>query len=245
MEDAKTIIILHGWGLNADKYSTLIKILALKYKVLAPDLPGFGKNLTDKELYLMDYTTFLKDFIQEKKLKNIILLGHSFGGRVIAKFLSIYNAEEYGIKAVIFTGTPLTKRKMSLRKIMGALMAKMGKNVLSILPKSISTGSQDFFRKIVYTVIGEWDYYKADKMSKTFTHIISEDLQIYLDKINVPTLIVWGENDTITPKDIGVKIQKLIANSKLIIVLNQTHKLPYANPEIFSQKIIPFIDKLN
>ncbi|MDO8621388.1 MAG: alpha/beta hydrolase [Candidatus Levybacteria bacterium] len=245
MEDEKTIIILHGWGLNADKYNGLAKILALKYKVFTPDLPGFGKNLTDKELYLMDYVNFLKDFIKDKKLKNIILLGHSFGGRIIAKFLSICNAKEYGIKGVILTGTPLTQRKLSLRKIIGALMAKMGKNVLGILPKSMSQGSQDFFRKIVYTIIGEWDYYKANKMRKTFTHIVSENLETYLDKIKVPTLIVWGENDTITPISIGIKIQKLIANSKLIIIGNETHKLPYANPQIFSQKIIPFIDKLN
>lgn len=245
MEDKKTIIILHGWGLNGNKYNGLAKILSLKYKVLAPDLPGFGKNLTDKELYLMDYANFLKDFIKDKKLKNIVLLGHSFGGRVITKFLSIYNAEEYGIKAVILTGTPLTKGKLSLRKLMGKLMAKAGKGILSILPKSTSEGSQDFFKKIVYTIIGEWDYYKASKMRKTFTHIVSENLQTYLDKINVPTLIVWGENDTITPLGIGIKIQKLIANSKLIIIPNETHKLPYNNPQIFSQKVVPFIDKLN
>ena len=245
MEDKKTIIILHGWGLNGEKYNGLAQILALKYKVFAPDLPGFGKNLTDKELYLMDYANFLKDFIKDKKLKNIVLLGHSFGGRVITKFLSIYNAKEYGIKAVILTGTPLTKRKMSLRKLIGRLMAKMGKGVLSMLPKSTSEDSQDFLRKIVYTIIGEWDYYKANKMRKTFTHIISENLQTYLDKINVPTLIVWGKNDTITPLSIGIKIQKLIADSQLIIIKNETHKLPYANPQIFSQKIIPFVDKLN
>lgn len=245
MEDKKTIIILHGWGLNGGKYNGLVKILALKYKVFTPDLPGFGKNLTDKGLYLLDYANFLKDFINDKKLKNIVLLGHSFGGRVITKFLSVYDAKEYGIKAIILTGTPLTRQKTSLRKIVGVLMAKIGKSAFTILPKSISQSSQDFFRKIVYTIIGEWDYYKADKMSKTFTHIVFEKLETYLDKIKIPTLIVWGENDTITPSDIAVKIQKLISNSKLIIVENETHKLPYGNPEIFSQTIAPFIDNLN
>ena len=76
----ETLVLLHGNGANASLYRPLIEALALHYRVLAPDLPGYGRSLARYPLTLESYLQELETFISHHSQGPIHLVGHSLGG---------------------------------------------------------------------------------------------------------------------------------------------------------------------
>src|SRR3989338_11430822 len=99
------ILILHGWNLDSKKFSPLVKEFNRKGLVAeAIDLPGFGKsNIPRRSLILSDYVKFVERHIKKKKWTEVVIIGHSFGGRILTKLAS--KNPDY-LKAVILSGTP-------------------------------------------------------------------------------------------------------------------------------------------
>lgn len=240
-----SIILLHGWGIDGTRYKEVKKLLSEKeYTVYTPDLPGFGSNIQEKEYYtLEDYAEFLYQFIRDHNLDNIILIGHSNGGRVISKYLRMFqNSQEIEkIKGIILSGTPLVRVPLSLRKKVGVIISKIGKKIVSTLPIFNNDMIVQTLKKYLYRFIGEVDYYKAGKMRKTLSMILRERVEDYLSYFTIPTLILWGRDDKITPISMAYQIHSKIKNSKIITVANATHKLPYEFPKVFADNIIEFI----
>ena len=234
----KTIIILHGWGLSGARYKDLQHILEQKnYSVFSPDLPGFGiEPLMKKSMTIVDYVNFIVDFMKKKKIKNAYFIGHSFGGRVIAKLAVTYPEL---IEKIIFTGTPLIKQKLSFKKRTIQIFVKRTRNIIHLFPENIS----QFLRRGIYKILGEWDYYKANEKKETFKNIISEDASVYIPNIKIPVLVLWGSRDTITPIAIGKKIAQLIPKAQFEEISQGSHSVIYTNPKIFAQKILSFLAK--
>ena len=78
------IILLHGWGQNIQMMDPLGKNFADKFKITILDFPGFGSSQEPDYAYnISDYVELLHDLIKELKIENPIIIGHSFGGRVL------------------------------------------------------------------------------------------------------------------------------------------------------------------
>lgn len=222
-----SIIILHGWGLNGAKYSELSALLKKEgYLVYAPDFPGFGSEPLKKEsMILDDYVEFLKDYINENKIENPILIGHSFGGRVALKYAWKHKDK---ISKVILSGAPIIRYVPFSKKIVGGVISASGK-LLNFFPVCIKNP----LRKVLYCSIGEWDYYKSGKLKETFKNIISEDLIQFMREVKTPVGLIWGEEDSITPVSIADKIKEINPKVKSIIIPNANHGVPYRNPQEF------------
>lgn len=231
----KTIVILHGWRVDSTRYEPLKKIFEKKgFTVFAPDMPGNGIEKTPEIAMDIDgYVQFVLDFFKRKKIEKAILICHSFGGRVGAKLAAKYPEK---IERLILTGAPLIKQPLPLGKKLVSTAAGFAKKALK---KSFG---YSFGRKILYLVLGEWDYYKApENVRETFKNIIAEDISPTLERIKSPSLVVWGQNDNFVPRSIGIKIASLIPNCAYIEVPNGTHKLPYESPEEFSRIVLDFL----
>lgn len=222
-----TIVILHGWKLRGEKYKELTKLFEKDgFPVFAPDLPGFGSEpVVSKSMMLSDYVEFVNNFLKKKHITRVVLIGHSFGGRVSLKYANRYPEM---VKLLVLTGVPVI-RHMPLKKRVAHLGAVIFGKTLKVLPISLQTS----FRKIVYHVIGEYDYYNSGALKEIFKNIVNEDLVQYARKIEVPTVLVWGKDDTFTPFTDVRKIKTYIPNAKTIIIPNIGHNLPYALPEVF------------
>lgn len=229
------IIILHGWGLKGSIYKNLINLFKQEgFKVFAPDLPGFGVEvLYSSSMNLDGYVEFLDGFIKKNKISKPILIGHSFGGRIAIKY-TYKNPQK--VSKLILTGVPIVRNKSFTKKI-AFVFAVVGGKLLSGLPTQI----REVFRKNLYRVIGEWDYYKAGRLRQVFKNIIGEDLIQYLKEIKTPVLLVWGREDRIVPVSDIYKIKKYLLKAKFIIVPNTGHKLPYENPDVFLDAIESFL----
>ena len=233
----KTVLILHGWGLSGERYSELQEILTNHgFQVFSPDFPGFGKEpLIKSSMTIDDYVVFLEKFYIKNKITKAYIVAHSFGGRVTAKF-AVKNSEK--IEKIVFTGTPLIRQELSWKKQIIHTAAHMTKRWMSTVPKNL----QKKIQWIVYRSIGEWDYYKADKMRETFKNVISEDASVYIADIKNPVLTLWGKDDTITPVFIGRQISARIPGSKFVTIADAGHKVPYSHPKKFAQQVISFFN---
>ena len=221
-----TIAILHGWGASSKSFLETKQLLEDEgFDVKVPDLPGFNdKPLTKNPMTFEDYVSFVKDFIGKEP---VILLGHSFGGRI-----AIRVAREYPklVNKLILTGAS---------GLVGPLTAKQ--KAVSVFAKTGKQLGLGVFRKSLYSFIGEWDYYLAGPLRETFKNIYRVSIREDLVHITVPTLLVWGECDRAVPLADGKEIESRIKSAKLIVVPGASHKLPYEMPHVFVEKILPFL----
>lgn len=235
------ILILHGWNLSAERFLPLSKELEKRgYKVLCPDLPGFGKSeVPRKPLYLSDYVKFVENYIEKNKLKEVILIGHSFGGRISIKLAAL---NPIYLRTLILTGAPglIPVPKVKIRFFL--ILAKLGKLIFS-LPVLIS--ARGLFRRFLYKIANASDYYNTnDNMLEAFQNIVNESLTPYLSQINTPTLLIWGSEDEMVPVYIAEKMIKIIKNSKLVIIPQTRHGVLWTHPKEFANEVEKFLKEL-
>jgi pimeloyl-ACP methyl ester carboxylesterase len=233
------ILILHGWNLSAVKFKPLGDEFRKRgYKVLCPDLPGFGVAPKPKSsLYLSDYISFIKKYLIENKIDRVVLVGHSFGGRIGIKFAA---ENPKLLHALILTGTPGINPIPAAKISFFLVLTKLGKFALSLPGLSFM---QNISRKLLYKMAGANDFYNTDeKMRETFKNVIKEILLPYLNQIDISTLLIWGAEDKIVPINIAQQMKKLIEGAKLVIIPDARHGLPWTHPKLFAEEVERFLE---
>ena len=229
--EGRPLLILHGWGSRSDNWQRVGELLAEKgIKVIIPDLPGFGKSDRSKKVWsLDDYCDFVQEFIKNLGLEKFSLLGHSFGGSLSIK-LSLRFPEKidrlYLVSAACF-------RRKSIKKRILFVIAKIFK-IFSFIP---------FLRKAFYKfIVRKSDYSYTDGiMREIYLKVIKQDLSDILEKIKVPTNIIWGEKDNITPLKQARIVNQKIKNSKLIVIPGADHDINTKYPEKLAKAICLYI----
>ncbi|MDE6672605.1 MAG: alpha/beta hydrolase [Ruminococcus sp.] len=215
------IVLLHGWGSNIKLFANLIELLSRKYTVVAMDMPGFGESQEPPSAWCVDdYVDFVIDFLKDYDNKEIMFLGHSFGGRVIIKLNSRENLP-FRISKVILVDSAGIMPPKSNKKSFRTYYYKFGKAILSNgLVQKIAPDALENFRK----KMGSADYAAASPlMRQVLVKVVNEDLEPLIPNIKCPTLLVWGVNDTATPLSDGEKMEKLIKDSGLVKLENAGH----------------------
>ncbi|MDE6788528.1 MAG: alpha/beta hydrolase [Ruminococcus sp.] len=215
------IVLLHGWGSNIKLFANLIDLLSKKYKVIAMDMPGFGESAEPPSAWCVDdYVDFVIGFLKDYNTDKVMLLGHSFGGRVIIKMNSRKNLPFKITKVILVDSAGILPPK-SNKKSFRTYYYKAGKAVLStgIAQKLVPDALENFRKKM-----GSADYAAASPlMRQVLVKVVNEDLEPLLPNIKCPTLLVWGVNDTATPLSDGEKMEKLIPDAGLVKLENAGH----------------------
>lgn len=215
------VIFLQGWGTNIELYKKVTDKISTLTRIIALDLPGFGKTKEPPTSWNIDeYTNFVIDFIKKLKLKKVILMGHSFGGRIIIKLMTKLK-NEFEVEKIILLDSAGIKQKITLKKQIKQKWFKICKKVgNSKLGRKISPG---LIEKIQQKH-GSADYKNATPlMRQVLVKAINEDLTKLLPNIKVPTLLVWGDLDTATPLSDAKTMEKLIPDAGLVVLKNTGH----------------------
>ncbi len=205
--EGQDIIMLHGWGQNIEMMLPLAKKLENKFKITILDLPGFGYSEEPKEpLDIYEYTSIIEDFARTLEIKNPILIGHSFGGRIAI----IYASRNETKKLVLFGAPCIRERKVSKKEQFLKKLKKIPftKNLV----------------EIAKNYIGSTDYKNATPvMREILVRTINEDLSECAKKIAAPTLLIWGTLDTAAPISDARKLNDILKDSGLVEIPNATH----------------------
>lgn len=219
--EGKNILLLHGWGSKLDLFRTIIENLSKNNKVYAIDLPGFGGTDEPKEAWNVDrYVDFVIEFIEKMNIKELSILGHSFGGRVIIKLVNRKNLNFKVDKLVLVDSAgikPEKSKKTSIKtKVYKILKILVGNKIVSkIFPNLLNNIKKKF---------GSEDYRNATPiMRDTLVKTVNEDLTDLLPNIKQSTLLIWGDKDTATPIEDAKKMESLIKDSGLVTVEGAGH----------------------
>jgi pimeloyl-ACP methyl ester carboxylesterase len=235
----KNIVLLHGWGASAEKLKPLrLELQKLGWKVCVIKLPGFDLK-PPKEIWgLGNYCDFVLNGAKKKwKNEKFYIFGHSFGGRIAIKTSLLHPKSLDGL---ILCASGGISRGNVVKRLTFFVLAKIGK-IFIIFPRFA-----DFWKRIIYKAAREHDYEKADGvMRQVFKKVISENLKPVLSEISVPTLVIWGDEDAMTPIKDAYFITKNIRGSKLKVYKKQGHKVAYFKAAQIAQEIEKWMQSLN
>ena len=215
--DKKTIVLLHGWGMDKSSFDELVHFFSKKYSVLTLDFLGFGDSDNAEEYYdtyEYAYQTFL--LLSELAVNEIVIVGHSFGGRIAIILSSMFGLK---ISGLVLTSSAGLNRFDLIKKI----------KIISykILKKLCDKG---LIKKEKIDTCGSADYKKlSNVMRGVFVRIVNQDLTYLLNNICVKTILVWDKKDNITPYWICKKLHKNIKCSQTFLFSNGKHFTCFCN----------------
>ncbi|MBZ9571996.1 alpha/beta hydrolase [Patescibacteria group bacterium] len=236
--EGEPLLILHGWGGSSDSWIEVRKILANQgFLVICLDLPGFGKSISPPIPWTVrDYSDFLLNFIKNLKLEKIILMGHSFGGRITIKFARLYPEK---LKNLILCASAGIKHSFNTRQKIFFNLARLGNFLFS---KGFLKRFKDSARNIFYLFLRQRDYQKVKGvMKETFKKVVAEDLLPELSQIKTKTLIIWGERDKSVPLEDAYLMKERIPHSILEIIPKAPHTPNLEVPEKLAEIITHFL----
>jgi pimeloyl-ACP methyl ester carboxylesterase len=209
-DEGSPVIILHGWGHSSRSMEDLGRHLSYRHRVYLFDLPGFGDSAIPEEIWgSSEYADAVVKSMDSCNLEAAACIGHSFGGK-IALQLAIRHPERVTRLGLIASAGLKIKRTARQRCHFTAM---------SFIRKGISL----IDRTCKTSLYNDWyipryasrDYLQAGLMRPILVKSIQEDLSESLGEIQVPTQILWGEDDNETPIEMARRFQQLIPSSVL------------------------------
>ena len=205
------------------------------YKVVIPELPIYTLPL--KETSVTVFSDFLEDFVKFKKFNNPILLGNSLGGHI---GLIFSNKNPNLVKSLVLTGSSgLYENSMgeSYPKRENYDYIKRKTEEVFYNPK---VATKDIVDEVFETVNNRDKLVRTLSIAKSaIRHNMSSDLP----NIETPTLLIWGENDLVTPPEVAVEFNSLLPNSELIWIKKCGHAPMMEHPKEFNRILFNWLDK--
>ncbi len=205
------IFILHGWTYQTATWQPLLEMLkkrGLDVEFLL--IPGLTDG-TNPVWTLDDYVAWLKE--KTAAYEKFVLIGHSNGGRISLAFAAKYPEKVARLILEDSAGIP----PRGLRKLKRDIFRTISK-AGHVLTRS------ETLRDLLHKVIRENDYSDATpEMKQTMANLVAVDLGQMLDRIQCPTLIIWGGKDVTTPLSAGKIFHEGVRGSRLHIIPDARH----------------------
>lgn len=227
------IVLLHGWGAEANTFSRVIDCLSRSHQVYALDLPGFGLSEIPPTAWdASDYAKFLSDFLNKLNINKAHLIGHSYGGRIS---IVIAAEEPEKIEKLILVNSAGIIPPRTTKYYLRIGIAKIGRII-----RSCGTFGNKLADKVIQKV-GSVDYRNAGPMRATLVKSVNQNLRPLLPKIQASTLLIWGENDMDTPISFGKIMEEEIPDATLVILKDAGHFSYLDQFQKFSQIVGNFL----
>lgn len=229
--------MLHGLFGALSNFAGLIEYFRHHNKVVVPILPLFELDLLHTSVGGLE--KFVHKFIEYKNYNKIHLLGNSLGGHV-ALLHALKHPER--LKSIILTGS-----SGLFENGMGDTYPKRGdyeyiKKKTELTFYDPKTATKELVDE-VYEIVN--NRLKALKIISLAKSAIRNNLGEELNQIKQPTLLIWGNNDTITPPFVGKEFQRLIPNSELHFIDKCGHAPMMEVQDEFNMILHKFLTKLN
>jgi non-heme chloroperoxidase len=250
------IVFSHGWPLSADDWDTqMLFFLGKGFRVIAHDRRGHGRSSQTADGHDMDhYADDLAALAAHLDLKDAVHVGHSTGGGEVARYLARHG-ESRVAKGVLISSVPPLMVKTEAnpgglpKSVFDGLQAQLAANRAQFyydLPAGPFYGYNRSGAKPSQGVI--WNWWRQGMMGGAKAHydgivaFSQTDFTADLKKINVPVLVMHGEDDQIVPyADAGPLSVKLLKNGTLKSYKGFPHGMPTTEAETINEDLLAFI----
>jgi pimeloyl-ACP methyl ester carboxylesterase len=230
------MIILHGLMGGLSNFNNVAQFFPEKgYKVIIPELPLFELPLLTTNVN--SFAKYLKEFISHKKLDKVILLGNSLGGHIGLLYTKQY---PQNVKALVITGS-----SGLYESAMGESYPKRGdRNYIKTKTENVfydpAIATPELVDEVFETVNDRVKLIRTLAIAKSaIRHNMGKDLP----QMNTPTCIIWGENDSVTPPEVGKEFHEKLPDSDLFWIKKCGHAAMMEHPDTFNEILIAWLEK--
>jgi pimeloyl-ACP methyl ester carboxylesterase len=228
------VLVLHGWGASIEAVYPIVTGLSPVATAHALDLPGFGESEAPPRTWdVEDYQAFVAAFMDELAIEAPTIVAHSNGGRVAIRMTA---TEPDRASRLVLVDSAGIRPKRTLRWYRRVGMAKAGKYAARFLG---SPGER--LRERLVGRAASADYLAAGAMRPTLVKLVNADLRPFMPSIRVPTLLVWGSEDTDTPLSAAHEMERLIPDAGLAVLEGAGHFSYLDQPARFARIVSHFI----
>ena len=230
------IIVLHGLMGGLSNFDSVIEYFSQKgYTVVIPELPIYSMSLLTN---VKSFAKYLYNFIEFKGYNEVILLGNSLGGHIGLYHTKLYPEK---VKGLIITGSSgLYESAMG-----GGYTKRSDYEVIKKKAQDVfydpAIATKEIVDEVYATVNDRNKLVKTLAIAKSaIRHNMAKDLP----KMHVPTCIIWGRNDNVTPPEVAVEFDSLLPNSELYWVDKCGHAAMMEHPKEFNQIMHTWLQKM-
>ena len=248
--DGTPVVLLHAFPFNSAMWEPQIEALGDRFRFIAPDLKGFGDSDApeDRSAYSMDgFADEVKALVDELGLDRFVLAGLSMGGYIALAYM---RKHADGVAALVLSDTRaeadppegVEKRANQQNQVSsdgtsGLIDVLTG----ALLSEDTRTNKSDVVKKVQAAM---------DNPAAGFIGALESmknriDSTESLAKIGVPTLVIVGENDGVTPPDAARKLHEHIGGSRLVVIPDAGHISNMESPEAFNGALAEFLNGLD
>jgi pimeloyl-ACP methyl ester carboxylesterase len=233
--EGDVLLLLHGLFGALSNWQAVVDYFSKQYRVVIPLMPIYQMPL--HKAGVPGLSSFIEDFVKLKQLNNMTLLGNSLGGHV-ALVYTLQNPDK--VKRLVLTGS-----SGLFEDSMGGSFPKRGnyeyvKERVEYTFYSPETATKDLVDEVFHITNSNSKCLRIIAIAKSAQrHNLGKDLK----NIKVPTLLIWGLNDTITPPIVAHEFNRLITGSELYFVDKCGHAPMMEHPDKFNSILDKFLQR--
>jgi pimeloyl-ACP methyl ester carboxylesterase len=221
------IILVHGLSGSTRWWVRNVPALAQQYTVYLIDLPGFGSMRRSHQHFVLNQAAaWLLSWMKAVEIEQAHFIGHSMGGYICTKIAAQHPEVVRLLVLAAPAGVPYVQ---SVREYFLPLLEGIRFTTPSFLPTLLYDG----LRAGPLTLL------------QAAQQLLTADVRADLKLIRAPTLLIWGEKDTLVPPTMGDILHNEIANSRLLLLPEAGHIVMYDQAQEFNQAVLEFLSKNN
>ena len=221
--DAPTVVLIHGLGMSSRYMEPLLDELGPHARVVAPDLPGYGRSASPGHLLnLADMADTVDAWMEAMGIESAVVAGNSLGAQVISQ-LGVRHPDR--LTSAVLIGP--TRDPSS-----GGPFEHTMRLALDIV-----------FERPALIVVGFRDYLRAGPrlMFRLFAQALRQPEENYLQHLRVPTLIVRGSRDPIASQSWVETVRRLVPTSRLVVIPGAAHAVNFSSAPALAEQILAFL----
>jgi pimeloyl-ACP methyl ester carboxylesterase len=236
------LLLVHAFPLNSAMWRPQLEALSARYRVIAPDLRGFGASELGRDAISLDlYADDLAALLDQLGAERVAFCGLSMGGYIAFAFLRRYRER---IRTLILADTraqPDTEEGRRNREQMARTAEEQGPGAIAdqMLPRLLSPSAPEALRAEVRQIIEAND--RRGIAAALRAMAARPDSTPLLATIDVPTLVIVGTEDVPTPPDDAQRMRGAIPNSRLIEIPGAGHLTNLEQPDVFNAAVDEFL----
>lgn len=233
LEERETVLFIHGAGGGLYTWSYQKSFFEKEFNPIIIELPGHGESEGEGKQEIVGYAEHVYALLKALSLKKVFLVGHSMGGAIV-QTLALSHPE--AIKGIVLVGTGARLKVFPM--ILEGIRSNFADTVTMINQFAFSRKApSDLIEKGVSLMV----QCKAEVLYGDFLACDRFDVMKEVEKIVLPTLILCGDDDQLTPVKYSQFLQSRIKGSKLEVLPNAGHMVMMESSQAFNEKIRAFI----